>query len=181
MLSPSTTDDVRLVITPPGPSGAQLARRLGARTTYGVLIELATTANTHLLLATPFIHLGEALLAGSLVEALEHALRRNVRLDVVSTVESLAALKSNVPQLVSHSGVYLYRPHATLSPSRLGSHAKVLASDGNAAYVGSANFTDPGMTTNLEMGVLLKGLLARQVSAFWSHLIDSGFLEPVAK
>ena len=175
------SDDVRLVITTPGPYGHQLARRLGARTTYGVLIELATTARSHLLLASPFIYLGEAMLAGCLVDAVDHAVHRGVRLDVICTDESKDAFRDSLPRLYANSAVHFYRPHPDLARSKLGSHAKILIADNNAAYVGSANFTDPGLTANLEMGVLVKGSLAHRLQAFWAHLIETGFLEPVMK
>jgi len=51
---PESPGDVQLVVTPPGPFGATLVRRMGARTTYGVLMEIVTQANSRLLISTPF-------------------------------------------------------------------------------------------------------------------------------
>ena len=121
------------------------------------------------------------MLAGCLVDAVGHAVHRGVRLDVISTDESKDVFQESLPELYVNSAVHFYRPHPDLARSKLGSHAKVLIADNNSAYVGSANFTDPGLTANLEMGVLLRGSLAHQLRAFWTHLIETGFLEPVLK
>lgn len=178
MLVSPTEDDVRIVITPPGEYGAHFARKLGARTTHGVLIELVTKAGNSLLLSAPFIHLGKAIVAGSFLDALGHALQRNVRVQFISTKDSLAILQQKFPQLARHPHVRLYSPRVDPTLSTLGSHAKVLLSDSSAAYIGSANLTDPGLTGHLECGVLLRGAGARQIAAFWDHLLTNGFLQP---
>lgn len=48
-----------------------------------------------------------------------------------------------------------------------GLHAKVVAVDGHAAYVGSANLTRNGLRENIEVGVLLEG---SSVSALHQHV-----------
>jgi phosphatidylserine/phosphatidylglycerophosphate/cardiolipin synthase-like enzyme len=173
-----TQEDVRIVVTPPGEYGAQFARKLGARTTHGVLIELVTKAKSSIILAAPFIYLGQAIVAGSFLDALRHALQRSVIVQFISTQDSLAALKRQFPQLAQNPNVRLLVPKIDPAISKLGSHAKVLMADSAAAYIGSANLTDPGVAGNLEIGVLLGGVPVRQIAAFWAHLLASGFLEP---
>ena len=47
------------------------------------------------------------------------------------------------------------------------SHAKFCVSDGVAAYIGSANLTGPGLAGHIELGVLVRGPVARQVEELW--------------
>jgi phosphatidylserine/phosphatidylglycerophosphate/cardiolipin synthase-like enzyme len=54
-----------------------------------------------------------------------------------------------------------------LDPRLLGSHAKFCVSDGVAAYIGSANLTGPGLAGHIELGVLVRGPVAKQVEEFW--------------
>jgi putative cardiolipin synthase len=173
-----TQDAVRIVVTPPGEYGIQFARKLGARTTHGVLIELVTKAQSSIILAAPFIYLGQTIVAGSFLDALGHALQRNVIVQFISTRSSLTALERRFPQLAQNANVRLLVPKSNPKISNLGSHAKVLLSDSTAAYIGSANLTDPGLAGHLEIGVLLGGPPVHQVAAFWAHLLASGFLEP---
>jgi phosphatidylserine/phosphatidylglycerophosphate/cardiolipin synthase-like enzyme len=172
-----TSNDVRIVVTPPGEFGAQFVRKLGARTTHGVIIELVTKARSSLLLTAPFIYLGQAIVAGSFLDALRHALDRNVIVQFISTQDSLVALERQFPKLAQHPNVRLFVPRVDPSISTLGSHAKVLLSDSALGYIGSANLTDPGLTGHLEFGVLLGGSPVRQLAAFWNYLLSSGFLQ----
>jgi len=174
----ANTHEVRMVVTSPGKYGTHFARKLGARTTHGVLVELVTKARSSILLAAPFIYFGQAIVAGSLLDALRYALQRNVTVQFVSTRDSLAALETRFPQLAQDPRVRLLVPQADPETSSLGSHAKVLLSDSTAAYIGSANLTDPGLAGHLEIGVLLGGPPVHQLAAFWAHLLACGFLEP---
>jgi hypothetical protein len=36
-----------------------------------------------------------------------------------------------------------------------------------AAYIGSANLTGPGLAGHIELGVLVRGAVAKQVEEFW--------------
>jgi phosphatidylserine/phosphatidylglycerophosphate/cardiolipin synthase-like enzyme len=71
--------------------------------------------------------------------------------------------------------VRFYRPHQNvMDEQRLGSHAKFCVADGKSAYVGSANLTAPGLSDQIEMGLLVHGEVAHQIEAFWIHAIDIG-------
>jgi len=61
-----------------------------------------------------------------------------------------------------------------LDEKLLGSHAKFCVADGSAAYVGSANLTGPALSSQLEMGILIRGPLARQVEEFWNLCLQMG-------
>jgi phosphatidylserine/phosphatidylglycerophosphate/cardiolipin synthase-like enzyme len=50
------------------------------------------------------------------------------------------------------------------APGRETFHAKVILADSDLAYVGSANMTVASLETSLEMGVVLEGRAAREVS-----------------
>ncbi|MFI5398460.1 MAG: phospholipase D-like domain-containing protein [Candidatus Binatia bacterium] len=58
----------------------------------------------------------------------------------------------------------------------LGSHAKFCITDDERVYIGSANITQKGISGHFEMGVLLDGKPARQVSALVRALMESDFL-----
>ena len=156
----------QLVVTPPGPFGSTLIKRMRARTTYGVLVEIVTQANRSLFMSVPFIFMSSEIAAGPLAAALNQAVERSVRIEIVSTIESINNLKIALPRLVAHHSVSLLRPKGELTDSTLGSHAKVFIADEDHGYIGSANLTDFGLTNNLEMGVMVRGTIARSAFGF---------------
>jgi len=176
------TDYVQLVVTPPEPFGTTLIRRIGARTTHGVLVEIATLAETSLFISAPFIFISPETAGGPLAMALKQAAERSVKIDIVSTSESIARLKVALPNLVKYPKVNLFRPRSEMATdSVLGSHAKVFIADESYGYVGSANLTDTGLLNNLEMGVVVRGPIAQAATFFWLELERLGFLEHVEK
>ncbi|KTB47808.1 PLD-like domain [Dehalogenimonas alkenigignens] len=170
-------DQLELVITPPEPYGAQLAHQFRARTTIGVLTQLVAQAKMHILIASPFVQASDNQTGSPLADALRHALNRNVRLDVISTLPGINIFKTGWVSSVGNTRVNLYRPMPNVKDEKLlGSHAKVFVVDSTHAYIGSANLTSPGLTGNLEMGVLVHGKVAANVASFWEYLITNGFL-----
>lgn len=61
-------------------------------------------------------------------------------------------------------------------PYRL--HAKAIIVDGHRCMLGSANLTYSGLHTNLELGVLLDGPVARRVRSHVSQMRQSGMVVP---
>jgi phosphatidylserine/phosphatidylglycerophosphate/cardiolipin synthase-like enzyme len=178
-----TTDKTPItefVITVPEPYSSELAYRARARTSLGALAQLIAQAKRHLVIAAPFIQSGEAIDAGPLADALRAALQRGVNVDIVSTGGGLHAVDAERLRRTGKGQLRLFRPHANIEDEgRLGSHAKFCLADDWHAYIGSANLTGPGLSTNLEMGVLIHGELAGQVREFWKYLRQVGFFVEV--
>lgn len=172
-------NSTELVITAPPPFGAELAYRTKSRMTLGVLTELMAQAREHVVIAAPFLQAGQGLSGtGPLSAALRAALQRQVRVDILSTGESLRSL--NMTDMVSERLTF-FQPKANLECDHLlGCHAKFCIADRDAAYVGSANLTGPGLATQLEMGLLVRGDVARSIAEFWSYSVDIGLFVRVA-
>jgi phosphatidylserine/phosphatidylglycerophosphate/cardiolipin synthase-like enzyme len=51
--------------------------------------------------------------------------------------------------------------------------------DNELAYVGSANLTGRGLSGQVEMGVLIRGAVARQIEQFWDYAVEIGLFVPV--
>lgn len=161
-----------LVITAPPPHGAELAYRTKSRMTLGVLTELVSQATECVVIAAPFLQTGCGLSSGPLFSALQAALHRGVRVEILSTGESLRGLN-----LERRPGDRLtfFQPKANVECHQLlGCHAKFCIADTDAAYVGSANLTGPGLATQLEMGLLVRGDVARAMADFWSYAVEIG-------
>lgn len=168
---------VEVVMTVPEPFGAKLASRIGLRTTLGVLNELLASARQHVVMAAPFIQGTEGLLAGPLGVAFIAALKRGIRVDLISTGASLAGLDLRSLRELGGARFRTFQPSENVDdPRMLGSHAKFCLCDDQHAYVGSANITQKGISGQLEMGVLLHGGPAKQVSELIGALMGSGYL-----
>lgn len=167
---------VEVAITVPEPLGSDLASRFGVRTTLGVLTELLASARQHVVIAAPFIQGAEGLHAGPLGMALIAALKRGVQVDLISTGASLAGLDLKYIREMARARFRTYQPQRNIEDPRiLGSHAKLCLCDTEHAYIGSANITQKGISSHLEIGVLLHGKPAQQVSAIIYALIESGY------
>lgn len=79
-----------------------------------------------------------------------------------------------------HPRPELYYDPETVAPGQHKSlHAKCLVVDRRWALISSANFTDRGLTRNLEAGVLIEdSTFASRLSEQWLALIDSGQMLP---
>lgn len=169
-----------LVITVPEPFGASFAEETGTRTTLGVLIQLVVEAQRRVVLAAPFLQVDRGLSDPRLNDAIRSALRRKVVVNVVSTAPGLRTLDVEGLGEDARPWLRFYQPQANMIRSRaLGSHAKFCLSDDEAAYVGSANLTGPALDGQLEMGVLVRGKVARQVATFWAYCVRNRVFVPV--
>lgn len=164
------------VITVPEPYRAELAYRAHPRLTLGVLTQLIAAAKQSVVIAAPFIQLHGGLASGPLGNALHAALQRGVMIDIVSTGSSLQGLAVSDLRRIASKRLRCFQPRPNVEDERyLGSHAKFCIADRQHAYIGSANLTSPGLTENLEMGVLVHGELALHVAEFWEFLLRTGF------
>ena len=177
MSSRRSRNEVEIVITVPEPFGAELASRFGVRTTLGVLTELLASARRHVVIAAPFIQGAEGLHAGPLGMSLIAALKRGIRVDLISTGASLAGLDLRSLRDIAGTRFRIFQPRDNVEdPRMLGSHAKFCLCDAEHVYIGSANITQKGISGYLEMGVLLHGKSSQQVSYLVHALMDSGYL-----
>lgn len=166
---------VELVMTLPEPHGAILAYHSRCRTTIGVLSQLFAEAKRRVIIGSPFIQPSQELADGILAIAARSALRHGVCVDVLSTGPSLQAIERDRLVQDTAGKLKLFRPSANLiNEQKLGSHAKFCVADGESAYVGSANLTGPGLSGQLELGLLVHGEIARQIEQFWDYAVDIG-------
>lgn len=167
---------IEFVITVPEPYGAELASRVRARMTLGVLTQLVAQAERYLVIAAPYIQGGEKLHSSPLGIALQAALQRGIDMDVISTSSSLQALNIGTLRRIAKGKLRFLQPYSNVVDERELGHAKFCLADGLHAYIGSANLTGRGLYGNLEMGVLVHGELAQQMEQFWRYLLEMGFL-----
>jgi len=152
---------------------AYLAR---ARTILGALTQMVAQTQQELVVAAPYIR-GNIFEQGILQIALQSAVeKRQVELSIITTGESRDGFSDILWITSNRSRVKFFRPKQNIDiEQHLGSHAKFCIADGETAYIGSANLTFLGLHQHLEMGVLLHGELAKQVSDFWRLLVTNGF------
>ena len=173
--------NVELVVTAPEEFSALLAYRMRCRTTIGALTQLIAEADREIIIAAPFMQMGYGLSSGALADALRSALRRGVNVKVLGTGQGLQTIDRAGLIYDVRGRLQFFQPAAhVLDEQQLGSHAKFCVADGNLAYVGSANLTGPGLWGQVEMGVLVRGSVARQIEEFWNYAIGVGLLVPVS-
>lgn len=170
---------VEVVATVPEELPRNLLVRTAMRTTLGVLVELITESQNHLILASPFLQFS-AICRGPLGLALRSAAQRGVLIDIVSTSGSL--LETDTAGLFGNRlpmTLRVSQPKANLVDSEvMGSHAKLCLVDGVAAYIGSANFTENGLTKHFEVGTLVRGQPAVDLWSVVKRLFAEGFFVP---
>jgi len=172
---------VELVVTIPEPYTELLAYRARCRTTIGVLTQLVAQAERHVIIATPYMQSGYGLSSGVLADAMRSALQRGVDIDVLRTGQSLRTVDQ--ARLVENVRGQLRFFHAAAhraDDQQLGSHAKFCLADGELAYVGSANLTGRGLLGQVEMGLLIRGPVVRQIEEFWDFAVELGLFVLVA-
>lgn len=183
--SPSS---VELVITAPEPYASELAYATRARITLGVLIQLFVEARQKIVIAAPFVQSHAILELGVLAEAISAALSRGICIDFMSTRSNLEMTTLQTFAKSHRQQVRLFYPaFPSADISKLGSHAKFCIRDEEAAYVGSANLTTPGLgyagsalhqaSQHFEMGVLIRGGIAAQLYQFWVYTVRYGIFE----
>ena len=97
----------------------------------------------------------------------------------MSTGRSLGNIDRGWLTQQAKGALRLFRPAANIADEeRLGSHAKFCVADRQSAYIGSANLTGPGLSEHLEMGLLVRGVIAKQIEEMWHYSVEVGlFLE----
>ena len=168
-------NEPELVITVPSICVPELAHKFRTRITLGVIIQLIARSSDFVIIGAPFIQKAISEDNRDFVQALKSALMRGVNLHIISTDVGLEGVIKSLSNETQNQ-IHFFQPKRNIEDNRqLGSHAKFCVADGKHAYIGSANLTDPGLFGNLEMGVLVHGKIANQVSEFWNYLVDTGF------
>lgn len=174
-------NEAQIVITSPGPDAIQIAHDVRARTTLGVLTTLIAESKKHLVIASPFVQADEAVSKEPLAGALKEALKRGVGVEIASTRKGLDNL--NRAELSSLARNYIRYFQASVDypdSSSIGFHAKFCVSDGQKAYVGSANLTKPGIEQHFEMGVLVFDKTASHILKVWRYLVSKEFFVEIS-
>lgn len=165
----------QLVITAPEPHAAALAYATRCRATLGVLSQLFAEARSRVIFASPFVQPDMLLGTGPLAMSLRSALDRNVSVDFLINPELLDRMEFRGFARSHAERLRLFDPaFPNFQATALGSHAKFCIRDGEAAYVGSANLTGPGLREHFEMGVLVHGNIANSMREFWDFSVRSG-------
>lgn len=165
-LSPRLTD-AELVVTFPG-SGS-----ISARHTLNIVRQMITSAKNEILVA------GFAITeAGGVLGQLAEASKRGVRVILIcsdwqSKNGQTAARTTHKlwPKGVPQPTIHEYKNDTA---ETAGMHIKSLLVDGCNMLIGSANFTFPGLNTNFEMGVRIKGQVAEAARAVFAEFIATG-------
>jgi phosphatidylserine/phosphatidylglycerophosphate/cardiolipin synthase-like enzyme len=150
-----------------------------------VLTSLIVEAQKSVVLTAPFVQAEAVLEIGALSEALHGALGRGVELDIMTTRENVSVGPLQEMIRTWPEQVRLFYPEFPAAEvSTLGSHAKFCIRDSDAAYVGSANLTTPGLgglneygresRQHFEMGLLVGGQIAEQLKLFWNYSVRVG-------
>jgi len=172
-------NEPELVITIPSICPPELAHKFRARITLGVIIQLIARSTEYVVIGAPFIQKAISEDNQDFVRSLKSALRRGIHLHIISTDVGLKGFINSLCD-ENQKNIHFFQPKRNVEDTnQLGSHAKFCIADGKHVYIGSANLTDPGLYGNLEMGVLVHGKVANQVSEFWNYLVDIGFFVEV--
>ena len=155
----------RFVVTlPPEPSlvSAALQRMSGSSFTVltdtkDAFLHLAQRARDRLVVMTPFIDASGAIWAADIFEATK-AQRRDLIVREAVQLDACGPSAQRLRNAISHIHEYsLLHERGDNAPTIETFHAKIVLADGDAAYVGSANFLYRSRETNLECGFLLEG------------------------
>jgi phosphatidylserine/phosphatidylglycerophosphate/cardiolipin synthase-like enzyme len=144
----------------------------------GVLVQLFAEAEANVVLGSPFMQSSHGLSEGPLAIAAAAALARGIAVDILGTEVGLREIRLEELARGAKAPLRAWVPASSPgSTGRLGFHSKFCLADETTAYIGSANFTGPGLESQLEMGLLVHGQIAREVRDFWRLACDSGFVE----
>lgn len=168
--------DANLVVTSPGAAG------INARHTIQVVRQIISGAKNELLIA------GYAVTeAGGVLSQLVDAARRGVGLIFLCSDWKKDAAAKTADELLLESWpadlpvpkVYSYR---NAHEQTAGMHMKCLLADAEEILVGSANFTFPGLNTNFEMGIRIRGHVAAAAREVMFEMLRTGrFTEVLAR
>jgi phosphatidylserine/phosphatidylglycerophosphate/cardiolipin synthase-like enzyme len=175
------TGDFELVCTLPDSDPGFEDRTPAAydmRQISSALLDVCRTADDSLLVVSPFL---ESQGIEWLQPGIEGAIRRGVDVTIVSrelregepNMRALAELVEIEGGQHGRLRVYdYYEPDPNSEKPLYTLHSKVIVADEREAYIGSANFTNYGLSQNLEVGVILRGEEVADLQAVFAAVID---------
>jgi phosphatidylserine/phosphatidylglycerophosphate/cardiolipin synthase-like enzyme len=139
------------------------------------VLETVDGAREELVMTSPFIHeRGIHEIFGALIRAL----KRGVRLTVLThAADDLSSPQSVALEAIRREAERIQRRLIVYSVSTADRgllHAKLVIADGERMILGSANLTGPGLTSNLEAGVVLGSREALTALRMIRELIAAG-------
>jgi phosphatidylserine/phosphatidylglycerophosphate/cardiolipin synthase-like enzyme len=133
----------------------------------GAVVDLAAAAQHDLVLASPF---WDAATVDDIGPVLEGRLDAGVRVRLLGRFERGigADVRNAIAPLIAHPACKLLGWFEPSEGDPFGArtfHFKAAIADGGArGYLGTANFTESGLRSRLELGVLLEGETARRLA-----------------
>jgi len=136
-----------------------------------VLFDLIAGAHTRIVVASPF---WDSATAFELSELLRRRLSSGLHVDILGRTEKKAGNDYRVlaNQFTQSQDIHFYNWYEPNSDDQFGSqtfHFKAVVIDnGSKAYIGSANMTDGGLRSRMELGVVVQGSTAMTLA----HILD---------
>lgn len=125
----------------------------------------------------------------SIISALNEAVERNVKIDVLlesSTAHGGTVTTDSIKTMrnaVSNADYYIWSPDTGqpgARPANASVHAKCIVADANVAFITSANLSISAMERNMELGVLVRGgTLPESLHRHLDALKTTGAIEKV--
>lgn len=178
--------EVELVATLPDRLPLDIQSQQGIASLAAALHRLITEARGEILILNPFF---EQVGFDRLASALLSAASRGVTITIITrrlsdTTSMNRQVLGELNRQASVRGLsdhFLFWEYQQIEDGRmvLASHAKVLVSDGERAYLGSANLTEYGMSRFLEIGVILKGAWAWRLIQVFQAIRESDQAEQI--
>ena len=156
--APSAASTQSLVLSVPPKHRQALAERCACLSTFEALSALLAGARRSVHIFSPYVD--------PTFTSLAHAVAPSVPVRVVSTAREGRAGRPNavLERCAQDRDLQVrYLVERRHNAQMFQMHAKLVAVDGSAAYVGSANLTDTSVHYNLELGILLR--LPEQVAS----------------
>ena len=157
---------------------------VASRHTEQVLLEVIASTSQRLFLVS-FV----AYDIDTIVRAIQELVLRNVEIDILLESSSSHGGKVDIDsvrifsELVPSANIYVWNSEAKSKDKWNGAvHAKCAVSDGNLAFITSANLTGAAMERNMELGVLVRGgRLPDELHRHLEALVKTEIVSPVSK
>ena len=169
-------NEVEFVVTLPNDKDNLITYKSDARTTLGVLFQIISQAENEIIISVPFLSTMPLFEQNSIGILLSYAFERGVKVSLGTTSSGIDEVLNQEVFQNNKNLIRLYQATENLRNDKLlGTHAKFYLADNETCYLGSANFTYLGINKHIEMGVLIRGPLVKNIFKFWNLLISEGY------